>query len=206
MTTKTQLRRRWKDESFVEGLSLPLGGPFDAGLLSHQDLRGVPKLGLDGPLGYFTIVGSECEGIDLSYGDGALIVSSSTVAGITCHEFRFDRASRFSKASVEKSDFLKARLRLDATDTVFDTCCFAETTFVGGMNEFGFKRCTFRNCSFAGARWERTFIRACRFDHCDFSQTQIIDSVVAGFKHQACSNFTESMFFECQVSGVDEIA
>lgn len=192
--TKTQLRKRWSDPGFVSGLAIPRERAPRTEELSMLDLRGVPKLGNGDPLWHFQILSAAATDIDLSFGDGVLQIVQSSAERLRCEEFRFDRATLWSNSSFTSCDFQRARLRLAVTDCVFDACSFELSTFAGGYSEYGFKRCTFRNCSFKGARWSGTYLRACRFEACDFVRWQILDSIVAGFKHRECRDFSPEMF------------
>lgn len=204
--TKTQLRKRWADPSFVEQLKIPRDRIPVVSELQNLDLRGVPKLGNGDPLWHFAIRDSNAKGIDFSFGDGCLGVSGSTVSALRFEEFKFDRATSFLRSSFTNCDFDRARLRLDAKDCDFIDCNFELSTFAGGMSEYGFTRCTFRNCSFRSARWKGTYFKACTLDGCDSTQFQVIDSVVTSIKHRGCTNFSDDIFTGGDIRSITEMA
>lgn len=203
--TKTKLRRRWSDPDFIRELSIPTDRAPENTELQNLDLRGVPKLASGDPLWHFRIHEARAEKIDFSYGSGCLLTFGSTLRGLTFCEFKFDRASRLTASTFEQCDFQKARLRLDSTDSEFEGCRFDDSTFAGGMSEYGFRRCTFRHCSFQRMNWKGTYFRACSFIHCDFSECEIRDSVVAGFKHFQCNGFSPDIFVDCSLQSVMEL-
>ncbi|MEW4564627.1 pentapeptide repeat-containing protein [Bremerella sp. JC770] len=204
--TKTELKRRWKDGDFVAALPFPPDKIPEQDQLQNVDLRGVPKLGNGGPLGWFKFHSVESSGVDLSFGDGVLNVYGSTLTDLVCREFKFDRASWFNESTFVRSEFTRSRLRLNVVDCEFHECVFDGTIFVGGFNEFGFRRCTFRDCQFVLADWQRTYLRACRFTGCDFTKFTISDSIVAGFKYESCIGFHNEMFVQCDVGGLEKLA
>lgn len=204
--TKTQLKKRWKDEGFVKSLGIPLDKIPSESNLQNIDLRGVPKLGNDEPLWHFKIHKVNSCNIDLSYGDGALILYRSNVSKLICKEFTFDRASYFINSTFHESDFTKAKFKLDLSDCEFVNCIFDESTFLGGFNEYGFKRCVFSNCTFRSIKWEKIYLRACKFENCDFTNAQICNSIVAGFKHTSCLNLAESIFTQCDIKSIELIS
>lgn len=203
--SKRKLKQRWKNDDFVAALKLPKNDIPQQTQLQNVDLRGVPKLGLDDPLGWFKFHEVESQGIDFSFGDGALITHNSQIADLICREFKFDHASSFCKSTFLRADFAKSRLRLNATDCEFIDCIFDASTFAGGLNEYGFQRCSFRDCSFASASWQRTYLRACQFTGCNFEDMIISNSIIAGFKYESCTRFKVQMFVQCDVGGVANI-
>jgi uncharacterized protein YjbI with pentapeptide repeats len=202
--TKLSLRRRWTDPSFVAALRIPLGTWPTSAQLQHLDLRGVPKLANGEPLWHFQIQKAEAKDIDLSHGDGALIVRDSTVSGLTCMDFRFDRASDFRKSAISASSFRGARLKLNAVDMEFSGCDFGETLLAGGFQEYGFRRCNFTACDFSSAQWRNTYLRACRFTRCNFTGCTIAGSTIAGFKHEKLTGFSIELFENCEIRGLQE--
>ncbi|MFO0078821.1 MAG: pentapeptide repeat-containing protein [Planctomycetota bacterium] len=205
-TSKRELKQRWKNDDFVAALTLPKNDIPQQTQLQNVDLRGVPKLGLDDPLGWFKFHEVESHGIDFSFGDGALIAHNSTIADLICHEFKFDRASAFCKSTFLRADFARSRLRLNAIDCEFIEYIFDASTFAGGLNEYGFRRCSFRDCTFSSANWQRTYLRACQFTGCKFADMIIADSIIAGFKYELCAGFRDEMFVKCDVGGVVNVA
>lgn len=203
--TKTQLRKRWRDATFVASVPVPRDRPPTAAEVSNIDMRGVPRLGNGEPYWYFEIRDANSVALDLSFGDGALGIRSSSVTDLACEEFKFDRATYFHKSSFDRSDFRSARLRLDARDCVFTDCTFDLSTFAGGFSEYGFTRCTFRNCSFRSARWKGTYFKACIFEACDMTRFQVIDSVVTAIKHRDCIDFSQDIFSGGDVRALIEL-
>jgi hypothetical protein len=204
--TKTQLRKRWADTSFVEQLTVPRDRLPVVSELQNLDLRGIPKLGNGDPLGHFAIRDSNACEIDFSFGDGCLGVSGSAVSRLRFEEFKFDRSTSFLRSSFTDCHFEGARLRLDAKDCEFADCNFDLSTFAGGLSEYGFTRCSFTNCSFRSARWKGTYFKACTFSGCDLTQLQVIDSVITSIQHRDCTGFTESIFSGGDVRTITEIA
>lgn len=203
--SKRELKQRWKHDDFVAALAFPKNDVPQQTQLQYVDLRGVPKLGLDGPLGWFKFHEVESRGLDFSFGDGALIAHNSHIVDLICREFQFDQSSSFYKSTFLCADFAKSRLRLNATDCEFIECIFDASTFAGGLNEYGFRRCSYRNCSFSSANWQRTYLRACQFTGCDFTDMIISDSIIAGFKYASCTRFKVQMFVHRDVGGVENV-
>ena len=204
--TKTQLRKRWADTSFVDQLAIPRDRLPVVAELRNLDLRGVPKLANGDPLWHFAIRDSDAHDIDFSFGDGCVGVSGSAVANLCFEEFKFDRATSFLRSSFTDCRFDRARLRLNAKDCEFTRCDFDLSTFAGGMSEYGFTRCTFVDCTFRSARWKGTYFKACTFESCDLEQFQVVDSVVTSIKHRDCTNFTDAIFTGGEVRSITKLA
>ena len=205
MEAKKQLRSRWKDSGFLK--SLPIENQsIRAELLNDLDLQGVANLGCGEPLWKFPeIFSTEIHNLDLSYGDGAVVVSESKITELKCVEFKFDQASFFRKSTFSDSAFTKARLKFNAGDVEFRNCDFSESTFKGGFREYGFRRCTFFGCKFSLAQWQNMYMFACRFVGCDFTDFQISKSLVRGFKVDELTEAVSSIFANCcEVTGLVE--
>jgi len=86
--TKTQLRKRWSDANFVDQLTIPRDRMPKPSELGGLDLRGVPKLANGEPFWHFAIRDAATQDIDLSFGDGCLIISGSSVSKLCLEEFR----------------------------------------------------------------------------------------------------------------------
>lgn len=203
--TKIQLRKRWADPSFVDQLSIPRDRIPVVSELHNLDLRGIPKLANGAPLWHFSIRSANAHDIDLSFGDGCLVVTGSSVTNLRFEEFKFDRATSFQRSSFINCSFESARLRLDAKDCDFTGCNFDLSTFAGGMSEHGFTRCTFTNCTFRSASWKGTYFKACSFESCELAQFQVIDSFVLSIKHRGCNNFTRDIFTGGDVRSLTEL-
>lgn len=204
--TKAALRKRWGDPAFLAALPIRPDREPTAKQLRSLDLRGVPHLGNGEPLWQFAIRAKTADTIDLSFGDGALTVNASQVHKLTAIEFRFDRASNFYQSTFSDCDFTRARLRLDMTDCTFVNGCFDGSTFAGGIQEHGLRRCTFENCSFKGAIWKNTYVLATRFIACEFKGMEFHNSSIAGFKHKACNPASEIKFVDCEVRSILDIS
>jgi uncharacterized protein YjbI with pentapeptide repeats len=204
--TKTQLRKRWVDSTFIQQLAIPTDRIPAASELQNLDLRGIRKLGNSDPLYHFSIRTAEAHEIDFSFGDGALGVSDSSVDKLNFEEFKFDRASSFLRSSFTDCRFDRAQLKLNAVDCHFTRCSFDISTFPGGMSEYGFTRCTFTDCTFRSARWQGTHFKACTFQSCDLTRFQIIDSIVTSIKHSDCINFTEDLFTAGDIRTITKMA
>jgi uncharacterized protein YjbI with pentapeptide repeats len=204
--TKTQLRKRWSDTTFIEQLVMPTDRIPVSSELNNLDLRGVRKLGNDTPLHHFEIRDAEADDIDFSFGDGSVGVIGSTVDKLNFEEFKFDRSTSFLRSSFLDCSFDRAQLKLGATDCHFSRCSFDISTFNGGMSEHGFTRCAFTDCTFRSARWQGTYFKACTFQTCDLTRFQIIDSMVTSIKHRDCTNFTEDLFTGGEIRTITKMA
>ena len=195
-------QKRWRDPSFLAALPIPRDRLPTSDQLRALDLRGVPQLANGEPLWHFAIHSAKAEKIDVSFGDGVLSVHASEVRQLTACEFRFDRASRFSKSVFTDCDFTDARFKLDITDAVFMNCCFARSIFAGGIREYGLRRCRFENCVFRGAVWKNTYVLASSFIACDFSEMKFHNALIAGFKHRDCAGIADIEFVDCEVRSI----
>lgn len=204
--TKTAMRKRWIDPSFLATLPVARDRIPKPDELRSLDLRGVPKLANGEPLWHFRIQGAAgAEDIDVSFGDGVLWVSDSKVSRLSAVEFKFDRASRFSKSTFVDCDFSRARFRLNMVDVNFVNCRFEESTFAGGFNEYGLKRCSFDQCIFAGAAWKNPYVFATTFTTCYFADVEFHNALIAGFKHQDCVGVEDIKFVECEVRSIIDL-
>jgi hypothetical protein len=203
--TKAGLRKRWSDPAFLGSLPIPLDRPPKSEELRALDLRGIPKLFNDEPLGHFKIQSVHAESIDVSFGDGALWVNESEVRKLTATQFKFDRASWFHKSVFEECDFTDARFRLNMIDVRFVNCCLNGSTFAGGHNEYGLKRCTFEKCTFVGAVWKNPYIFATTFTACDLTNVEFHNALIAGFKHQDCIGVDKIEFVQCEVRSIIDL-
>jgi len=192
--TKTQLRKRWKNSAFLASIGIPTDRAPSEQELQNLDLRGVPKLSNGDPLWHFR-VGKSALNLDFSYGDGVFSIYDGKVTSTKFVEFKFDRASYFRNSVFVSCDFERSQLRMLVDGCIFENCSFELSAFVGGpFCEYGIRRSIFRKCTFRSSRWDKTYIRACQFVDCDLTRWQIIDSIVAGFKHQQCVGFDVSIF------------
>ncbi len=146
--SRRELKQRWKNDDFIATLTLPKNDIPQQTQLQNVDLRGVPKLGLDDPLGWFKFHEVESHGIDFSFGDGALIAHNSHIADLICvnsnsiapapsanqHSFVLilpDPAcgSMRSIANSSNASSTPRPLRADSTNTDFDVARFAIAHF-----------------------------------------------------------------------------
>lgn len=203
--TKKYLRNRWDNPEFINSFPFPFSYDMDTSLLNNIDLRGIKKLGCGEPFWKFpNIVSANLYNIDLSFGDGALSVHESEIENLNCIDFKFDRSSRIYKSTIKNSCFIKAKLILDITDTTFENCDFSQSTFKGGFKEYGFRRCKFINCKFDAAQWQNTYMLACWFIDCDFTNFIIRNSSIKGFKVNKLPESIYNIFENCEVSGLIE--
>ncbi len=196
---KSQLKRRWKDEDFIQGLSFPLDRLPSEIELQGADIRGAVKLGLDFPLHLFQLYQVSTSNVDFTYSDGALGIRQSVLSSCSFDEFKFDRASSFYNSSFTKCSFLSCRLRADISDCTFTDCNFDSSKFAGGSSEYGFTRCVFENCSFSEAEWKGTFFKACKFIDCDLKGFKVSKSLVTAISHVGCSGDIEEVFVGSEV-------
>lgn len=203
-TRRTDLRSRWKDPTFVN--SLPITNKsIQLESLNNLDLRGVSKLGCGEPLWNFPNIHSiTVNNFKLSFGDGVIVISDSNVRELECIEFKFDKASYILKSSLFDSTFLNSKLKFNATDVEFYNCDFSKSILKGGFNEYGFRRCKFFKCNFSSAQWQNTYLFACWFVDCDFTNFKISNSLVRGFKVDKLTELIPLAFDNCEVDGLVE--
>ena len=199
---KTTLKGRWKDSDFLN--SLPIDNQsIKVEFLNNLDLQGVPKLGCGEPLWKFPdVYSSEVYHLNLSFGDGALTVADSKITDLKCIEFKFDQASSFRKSTFFDSFFTRAKLKFNATDVEFHRCDFSESMLKGGFHEYGFRRCKFFSCRFSSAQWQNTYLFACRFIDCDFTDFKVLKSAIKGFKVNTAIDSVFSVFEDCEIDGL----
>lgn len=194
--SKTQLRKRWKQEEFLTTLAVPRDRAPRRDELQGLDLRGVPKLANGEPLWHFRLGSVEVADLDLSYGDGVLDIYRSSVSGMKCVEFKFDRASRLRDSELVDCDFRRSRIRGTAWGCRFVRCDFELSTLVGGISgDSGFRDCTFEDCSLRGIRWNGPHFYTSVFERCDFAQARMIEACVYGFRHRSCPGLSSDVFF-----------
>lgn len=203
--TKAALRKRWSDPAFLAALPIPLDRIPKPNELRSLDLRGIPKLFNEEPLGHFKIQNARAENIDVSFGDGVLWVDDSEVTKLSAIQFKFDRASWFHKCVFEDCDFTEARFRLNMVDVRFVNCHLDRSTFAGGFNEYGLKRCSFEKCTFNDAVWKNPYVFATTFTACDFTNVEFRNALIAGFKHQDCTGVDKIKFVECEVRSIIDL-
>jgi uncharacterized protein YjbI with pentapeptide repeats len=203
--TKSALRKRWCDPSFLAALPLPRDRVPQSAELRSLDLRGVPKLANAEPLWHFKVQDAKASDIDVSFGDGVLWVSDSEVSRLVAVDFKFDRASWFSKSTFVDCDFARARFRLDMRDASFVNCRLDGSMFAGGFREYGLKRCSFDGCTFRGAAWKNNYILASTFTKCDFTGMEFQGALITGFKHKDCTAIAEIKFTDCEVRSIIDL-
>lgn len=199
------IKNRWKDIDFLT--SLPIKNEsIELNLLNNLDLRGVPKLGCGEPLWKFpNIFSTIISNLKISYGSGAVVIHNSKIINLECIDFKFDQSSSFNNSTFKNSVFEKSKLKFNATDVEFHECDFTESTLKGGLREYGFRRCKFYNCKFNSAQWQNTYLFACQFINCDFTEFKIIKSLIRGFKVNELSESIYSIFEDCEIDGLTRI-
>lgn len=173
--------------------------------LRGLDLRGVPKIGMEPPLENFSILLSEADSIDFSFGDGCFNICGSKASNLRFEKFKFIDAAFFSKSTFDYCNFHHTHFCFDLTDCTFIDCIFDRSTFYGKLTEYGFTRCSFTRCSFLNAKWKQTYFNAVTFDGCDMSQFQVIDSFATVINHRACINFSTDLFIGGEIRSILEL-
>ncbi len=210
--TKTYLRKRWKSEDFINKISLPLKKSFELWKIEKKlvplkteeindiDLRGIS----DDELWFFPTL-SNNHNIDFYCGSGAITFTNGECSNINFKEFNFDRATSFNSVKITNCTFSKSKIICNATDTIFENCDFSETIFRGGFNEYGFRRCKFINCIFNNSQWKNLYLFACKFEGCKYTDFEIYNAKIAGFKVNKITEEIKKIFIECAISGLEEI-
>ncbi len=209
--TKTYLRKRWKNEDFINKFSLPLKKSFElwnaekklvklkSEEINNIDLRGIS----DDELWFFSNL-SDNHNIDFYCGSGSLNFYKGECTNINFKEFKFDRATSFHSVKIINCNFNKSKLIFNATDTIFESCDFSETTFRGGFNEYGFRRCTFINCTFNNSQWNNIYLLACKFKDCKYTDFKIYNAKIGGFKVNKLTEEINNLFVDCEINGLIE--
>lgn len=205
--TKKQLKDRWKSEDFINNLPFLNDGKISIELLNNTDLRGISKLGYGEPFHSFPILlSANLSRVDFSFGDGVVLIKDSDIDYFSFENFKFDRASFIDKSNIKNSNFSASKMIVDCTDVIFENCDFSQSIFKGGHKEWGFKRCKFKNCIFSGAYWKNTFLFACTFLDCEFTDFKIENSMIRGFKINHSINTVSTIFENCEgISGLVQI-
>ncbi len=199
--TKGDLRRRWEIPEVATFLLAEIEAFIRLGsLASTLDLRGA-SVGMDGPLAYFRLGDRDYKDLDLSFGSGALMIRDGSLTRMRAREFAFDRATHFAKATLLDCDLSKFKGRFDATDVRFIRCDLSGSTFRGGLEGYGFKRCTFEDCNLAGAVWRNAALKASRFVNCSLLGTRFEACYVAGLKLDGAVDLT-SLFASCDIRSI----
>lgn len=205
--SKKHLRERWKSGDFISSFPVNISYEMNIELLNDLDFRGITKISCGEPFWKFpNLYSAELKNIDFSFGNGAISISDCQINNFSFQDFKFDRSSHIYKSNIKNSTFSESKLILIISDTTFENCDFSRSKFIGGFNEYGFKRSKFINCNFTSALWKNTYIRACSFIDCNFENFKITNSFIVGFKVSKLNEEVKSMFENChEVKGLIEI-
>jgi uncharacterized protein YjbI with pentapeptide repeats len=108
--------------------------------------------------------------------------TGSTFRQCIFHHCRLDRVL-MGKSHWIESQFDGSKLVVCFDDSVFERCSFRDTSIQGLLGEYGGVRARFIGCDFTGATLKSVKLRACKFEHCDFSGARFIDCDLRGAIH-----------------------
>ncbi|MDR0229595.1 MAG: pentapeptide repeat-containing protein [Flavobacteriaceae bacterium] len=206
MSTIKSLRDRWNKQEYIDTLDydLTIAQVKDLSILNNLDFRGFNQIKntliplWDIP----TIINVTVHGFDISHANIALNTHDSELIDIKCIDTKFDRSSYWKKTTFVNADFHKAKLILDGTDVTFINCNFSSSTFKGGFNEYGFRRCKFICCNFTDADWKNLYLLACKFIDCTFDNFKVNKAGIRGFKTTTSLELIQKIFIDCDITGL----
>lgn len=128
---------------------------------------------------------SKLENIDMSYSLISCSAAESSWYNINFFKAKLD-GCMMDKSNIKESNFQRAKLVINADDTVFENCSFSEAKI--GIKTYGYeyggRRTKFYNCDFTGAEFKNVEFRASRFFNCNFIGTKFISCDLRGIKFE----------------------